>query len=114
LKVTDIWMALQKVKQNSVISYTNGIDVPKVFTIARRTGLYINHIHIHQRSWLISLLYTAPLHIKLGLMKNSIKTLDRNGPAFSFLCEKFPKHRRKKIKVGIFFGPQIRWLFKEP
>jgi hypothetical protein len=30
-KVTAIWMALQTVKQNSVISYMNGIVVPKVF-----------------------------------------------------------------------------------
>jgi hypothetical protein len=30
-----------------------------------------------------------PLHIKLGLMKNFVKALDRNGLAFSFLCEKF-------------------------
>jgi hypothetical protein len=24
-------------------------------------------------------------------MKNFVKALDRNGPAFSFLCEKFPR-----------------------
>jgi len=46
LKVTAIWMALQKIKQNSVISHMKGIVVPKVFRAARRTGLNINSIHL--------------------------------------------------------------------
>jgi hypothetical protein len=46
-------------------------------------------------------------------MKNSTKTLERNGPAFSFLCEKFPRLSRK-IKVGIFIDPQICRLIKDP
>jgi len=46
LKVTAIWMALQKVKQNSVISYMNGIVVPKVFRASKRTGFNINPIHL--------------------------------------------------------------------
>jgi hypothetical protein len=46
-------------------------------------------------------------------MKNSMKKLDRNGPAFSFLCEKFPRLSRK-IKVDIFIDPQICRLIKDP
>ena len=57
--------------------------------------------------------YILPLQIKLGLMKNSTRTLDRNGPAFSFLCEKFQRLSRK-IKVGIFTDLQICWLIKDP
>jgi hypothetical protein len=54
-----------------------------------------------------------PLYIKLGLMKNSVKTLDRNGTAFSFMCEKFPRHSVEKIKASVFIGPQIYQLFRD-
>jgi hypothetical protein len=53
------------------------------------------------------------LYIKLGLMKNSVKTLDRNGTAFSFMCEKFPRHSVEKVKPGIFIGPHICQLFRD-
>jgi hypothetical protein len=43
-----------------------------------------------------------PLHIKLGPIKNSVMAQDRNGLAFSFLCEKFPRLSTEKIKVGVF------------
>jgi hypothetical protein len=55
-----------------------------------------------------------PLHIKLGFMKNLLKALDRNGPAFSLLCEKFPRLSTEKIKTGVFIGTQIRQLFRNP
>jgi hypothetical protein len=42
-------------------------------------------------------LLLCPLHIKSGLMKNFVKALDRNGPASSFLCEKFPGLSTEKI-----------------
>ena len=32
----------------------------------------------------------SPLHIKLGLMKNSVKAMDSNGTAFLYLRQKFP------------------------
>jgi hypothetical protein len=47
-------------------------------------------------------------------MKNFVKALDRNGPAFSFLCEKFPRLSTEKIKAGVFIGPQIHQLFRYP
>jgi hypothetical protein len=47
-------------------------------------------------------------------MKNFVKTLDRNGPAFSLLCEKFPRLSMVKIKAGVFIGPQIHQLFRNP
>jgi hypothetical protein len=49
----------------------------------------------------------------MGLIKNFVKALDRNGPAFSFLCEKYPRLSKKKIK-GVFIGPQMRQLFRDP
>lgn len=49
-----------------------------------------------------------PLHIKLGLMKNFVKALDRNRRGFLYLKQKFPRVSEAKIKEVIFVGPQIR------
>jgi hypothetical protein len=46
-----------------------------------------------------------PLHIKLGLMKNFVKAMDRNGDGFQYLKLKFPTLSDSKIKEGIFVGP---------
>ena len=54
-----------------------------------------------------------PLHIKLGLIKNFVKKLDRNGLAFKYLVTKFPKISEAKIKEGVFVGPQIRQLHQD-
>lgn len=53
-----------------------------------------------------------PLHIKLGLMKNFVKALDKDGPAFKYLKTIFPNLSDAKIKEGIFVGPQIRKILK--
>lgn len=52
------------------------------------------------------------LHIKLGLMKQFIKTLDKNGACFKYLQEKFPFLSEAKLQEGIFIGPQIKNLMK--
>ena len=54
-----------------------------------------------------------PLHIKLGLMKNLVKAMNREGEAFKYLKTKFPHLSDAKIKEGIFVGPQIRELLKD-
>lgn len=54
-----------------------------------------------------------PLHIKLGLMKNFVKAMPKDGDGFLYLKEKFPKLSEAKIKEGIFVGPQIRQLMKD-
>ena len=51
-----------------------------------------------------------PLHIKLGLMKNFVRAMDRDGEGFRYLKEKFPQISEAKIQAGIFVGPQIREL----
>lgn len=53
-----------------------------------------------------------PLHIKLGLMKQFVKALDKDGALFQYLTDKFPYLSEAKIKEGIFVGPQIRELMK--
>src|SRR5215469_18531406 len=49
-----------------------------------------------------------PLHIKLGLMKNFVKALNKDGEGFGHLKQMFPKITEAKLKEGIFVGPQIR------
>ena len=46
-----------------------------------------------------------PSHIKLGLMKNFVKALDKTKVGFKYLYEKFPRLSKAKIKEGIFVGP---------
>lgn len=54
-----------------------------------------------------------PLHIKLGLMKQFVKALNKDGHCFQYLGEKFPAISDAKLKEGIFDGPQIRTLFRD-
>lgn len=54
-----------------------------------------------------------PLHIKLGLMKNLVKAMDKTGAGFLYLKERFPKLSDAKLKEGIFVGPQIRMLLND-
>ena len=54
-----------------------------------------------------------PLHIKLGLMKQFVKALDKSGECFRYICEVFPSLSQEKLNAGIFDGPQIRQLMKD-
>ena len=54
-----------------------------------------------------------PLHIKLGLMKQYVKSLDKGGECFKYICQKFSFLSREKIKAGVFDGPKIRQLLKD-
>ncbi|GFW13598.1 uncharacterized protein TNCV_1210641 [Trichonephila clavipes] len=54
-----------------------------------------------------------PLNIKLGLMKQFVKALDKEGECFKYLCEQFPGLSDAKLKEGIFVGPDLRTLLKD-
>ena len=54
-----------------------------------------------------------PLYVKLGLNKQFIKALPKNGPAFLYLFEKFPHYSPAKIGEGICIGPDIRKLARD-
>ena len=43
------------------------------------------------------------MHLKLGLMKNSVKAMNQEEAAFTYLCIKFPRLSEAKLKEG----PQI-------
>ena len=58
-----------------------------------------------------------PLHIKLGHIKNFVQAMvkyNKEGEGFQYIKSKFPKISDAKIKEGVFIGPQIRELIKDP
>ena len=56
-----------------------------------------------------------PLHTKLGLLKNFVKARGKsNSCGLTFLCKKFAKISETKLKEGIFVGPQIWKVLKDP
>ena len=55
-----------------------------------------------------------PLYIKLGLIKQFTKALDKDGDWFTYLSQAFPRLTMEKLKAGIVDGPQIRQLIRDP
>jgi hypothetical protein len=53
------------------------------------------------------------LHIKLGLTKNFVKGMNKEGEGFAYLKQKFPQVSDAKIKEELFVGPKIRALFRD-
>ena len=51
--------------------------------------------------------------MKLGLMKQFTRALDKDGRCFNYLCRAFPQLTIEKLKASIFDGPQIRQLMKD-
>ena len=51
-----------------------------------------------------------PLHIKLGLIKQLVKAVDKDGDCFRYICQSFPVLSLEKLKAGIFDGPDIQKL----
>jgi len=52
------------------------------------------------------------MHLKLGLTKHSVKAMNQEEAAFTYLRDKFPRLSEAKVEEGIFIGPQIRDLIK--
>ena len=51
-----------------------------------------------------------PLYIKLSLIKQFVKALDKDCDAKNFLKTKFPKLCSAKVTECVFIGPQLRQL----
>ena len=62
---------------------------------------------------LLEKIYLPPLHIKVDLMKNFVKGMDKTGRGLKYVRNKFPNVNDAKIKEGIFIGPQIRELMQD-
>jgi len=58
-------------------------------------------------------IYLPPLHIKMGLMKNFEKSMDKTGRGYEYVRNKFSNASDAKIKEGISLGPQIRELIQD-
>ena len=58
-------------------------------------------------------IFLQPLHIKLQLMKNFVRALNKTGAGFKYLFEKFPRLSEEKITEGVFMGPQICELLRD-
>ena len=54
-----------------------------------------------------------PLHIKLGMMKQFVKELPKDGKTFKYFLSKFPRLSEAKPKKGVFVGPDIPKLMKD-
>ncbi|GBN12774.1 hypothetical protein AVEN_237651-1 [Araneus ventricosus] len=54
-----------------------------------------------------------PLHIKLGLMKQFIKSVPKDGECFRYLCSKFPKLSEANLKERVFTVPNIRKVLSD-
>ena len=52
------------------------------------------------------------LHINLGLMRQFVKALDKDGDCFNYIAKTFPGLSMDKLKAGIFDGPRIRKLMQ--
>ena len=50
----------------------------------------------------------SPLHIKLGLMKQFVKALKKQGACFQYICKKFPNLSAEKVKQELLAGSRIR------
>jgi len=61
----------------------------------------------------LSKILLPSMHLKLGLIKNSVKAMNQVEAAFTYLREKFPRLSEAKLKEGIIIDPQLRDLMKE-
>ena len=51
-----------------------------------------------------------PLHIKLGLKKQFVNVLNKEGACCKYIHEKAPYMKAEKVKESAFVGPQIKKL----
>lgn len=58
-------------------------------------------------------LLLPPLHIKLGLIKQLVKSFKGEGEVFKYLQWKFPNKSEDKLEEGVFNEPEIRKLFRD-
>ena len=57
-------------------------------------------------------IFLPPFAYKAGPHENFVKCMDKTGPGFEYVKNKFPNLSDVKIKESIFIGPQIRELMQ--
>ncbi|CAN2390955.1 hypothetical protein PRIEUP_LOCUS992 [Pristimantis euphronides] len=80
-----------------------------------KVGHTVGRYNVQHKSVIDSFqVFLPPLQIKLGLMKQFIIAIDRDGNGFQYLKEKFSTLKTEaKIKAGIFIGPEIHKLIHD-
>ena len=68
---------------------------------------------IHQPLFATKKVILPPLPIKLGLVKQFIKALNRDGTGFRYLCTTLSGMNMEKIEAKVFNGLQIRQLMSD-
>ena len=53
------------------------------------------------------------LHIKLGLVRQFVKALNKENACCKYIREKLPNLNAENVKEDVFVGPQIRKLIKD-
>ena len=100
--------AYRRAEQKTNIANRNSVQLEKVggkLTIGEKN---IIHQPLLEREKIIF----PPLHIKLGLMKQFVKTLNVEGDCFHVICTTFPGLSCDKLKPSVFDGTQIKKLIK--
>ena len=54
-----------------------------------------------------------PLHVKLGIVKQFVKNLDKESLAFEHLSKILPHLSKAKLREGVLIGPDIRKTFAD-
>ena len=52
--------------------------------------------------------FLSPLYIKLGLIENCVKGVDKTGRGFEYVRNTFPNVSDAKTKEGLFIGPPVQ------
>ena len=114
-----LWVC-KRASQSTVIFSVSGIVELYPSITSRKTGggsrsTFVPGKHSLKENPLVDMnkVLLPPLYIKLGLMKNFVKALHKNGAAFQHLSTVFPGLSAAKLKEGIFVEPQIREVLKD-
>jgi len=84
----------------------------KIWT--QRTSFEVNSMNVIREPLVnFNRVVLPPLHIKLGLMKQFVKALKKEGECYQYLQQQFPKLSEAKIKEGVFDGSQIRKMLRD-
>ncbi|KRY27376.1 hypothetical protein T01_13595 [Trichinella spiralis] len=81
----------------------------------RKTGQCEQTLHQRQNICHKSLIdpekvLLPPLHIKLGIMKQFVKALDKNGTCFQYLCIQFPFLSDKMLASTVTQVEEEAWV----
>jgi hypothetical protein len=77
---------------------------------APRISLEPGNKNILRKSHVVPKKILLPLHFKLGIMKQFVRSLQKTGNSFKNLCKTFPHLSDAKLTYGVFIGRDIRKL----